>query len=653
MSRDPASPARLRRPMVFIRYLPGINSALALYFGFVVLGALVLGIFAASEAQSGYYEDIRTAIAARSELRVVFSAMQDVETGQRGYLLTRNQTYLEPYRAALPVIDGSVALLTDILQARPADEKAFAIVRDLIDQKLAWTRANISREDNGKSGEAFAVVAPGPGKVIMDNIRATMAPLLDSQNEAMDNGFRAAERSARWLRIGTLGAALVIAGLAVASFRQARRQFRLLAAGRDDLLAAHRKLIVEGEQHDKLAGQLRQSQKMEALGQLTGGLAHDFNNMLAVIVSSLSIIKRRMARGDVDVTRYLDSAMDGAERAATLTGRLLAFSRQQPLSPQLLDPNKMVAGMSELLHRTLGETAHVETVLAGGVWRTHADASQLENAILNLALNARDAMPDGGNLTIETSNAHLNDEYVAVHPDVLPGQYILIAVTDTGVGMPPDLIEKVFDPFFTTKPIGKGTGLGLSQVYGFVKQSGGHIAVYSEPGHGTTFKLYLPRSYMNEVRQTAPAATEAVPHGSLSEIILVVEDDRRVRQLTVDALRELGYTVLHADDGAAALRQLEATPHVDLLFTDIVMPGMNGRELAKVATRDHPELRVLYTSGYVPNAVVHNATLAPFEDLISKPFTIDQIARKVRAVFARPATPAAFAAGLTALTAVV
>jgi hypothetical protein len=284
---------------------------------------------------------------------------------------------------------------------------------------------------------------------------------------------------------------------------------------------------------------------------------------------------------------------------------------------------------------------HLETVLAGGVWRTNVDASQLENAILNLALNARDAMPGGGNLTIETSNAHLDDDYVKPHKDVPSGQYVLIAVTDTGGGIAPSVVEKIFDPFFTTKPAGMGTGLGLSQVYGFVKQSGGHISVYSEPGHGTTFKLYLPRGYLDETKATAPIPTTVTPVGHVSEIILVVEDDKRVQRLTVDSLRELGYTVLHADDGEAALRKLEATPQVDLLFTDIVMPGMNGRELATEATKRQPELKVLYTSGYVPNAVVHNATLGPLEDLISKPFSIDQLARKVRQVFDLPVKKAA------------
>ena len=567
----------------------------------------------------------------------LFSAVQDAETGQRGYLLTGNEAYLRPYTNALPVIDETLVTLAVALEEGPADLKQFATLSDLIAQKRAELALSIERREAGKPDEALAIVDRGSGVAIMDRIRITNTSLVASQNAVAVSDFRLLEHGIAWLRGGTLAAIFVSVCLSYVSFIRIRRQLGLATVGRDNLREMHHRLIVEGEEQGKLSAQLRQSQKMDALGQLTGGLAHDFNNMLAVVMSSLSIIERRMARGDMNIGRYLDSAMDGAERAATLTNRLLAFSRQQPLSPEPIDLNKMVAGMSELLHRTLGETVHVETVLAAGIWRTHADSSQLENSILNLALNARDAMPGGGNLTIETSNAHLNDEYADTHKDVPPGQYVLIAVTDTGSGMEPHLIEKAFDPFFTTKPTGKGTGLGLSQVYGFVKQSGGHVSVYSEPGHGTTFRLYLPRSYLGVSREMEPAPAEVTPFGHASEIVLVVEDDNRVRQLTVDSLKELGYTVLEANDGAAAFRQLAAVPRVDLLFTDIVMPGINGRDLAVAATKRYPELRVLYTSGYVPNAVVHNATLGPFEDLISKPYAIDQLARKMRQVFNRPA----------------
>ena len=276
---------------------------------------------------------------------------------------------------------------------------------------------------------------------------------------------------------------------------------------------------------------------MEALGQLTGGIAHDFNNMLAVVISGLNLIERRLAKGQ-DVKEFLDAALDGAKRAATLTHRLLAFSRQLPLAPEALDANRLVGNMSEMLRRTLGEATPCETVLAGGLWKTHADAGQLENAILNLAINARDAMPNGGRLTIETSNCHLDDEYARKHEEVRAGQYVMIAVSDTGTGMPADTVAKAFDPFFTTKEVGKGTGLGLSQVYGFVKQSKGHIKIYSEVGQGTTVKLYLPRLYAAIEARATDAPPAAIPRGTPANVILLVEDEDRMRAVAAAGLRE-------------------------------------------------------------------------------------------------------------------
>ena len=360
----------------------------------------------------------------------------------------------------------------------------------------------------------------------------------------------------------------------------------------------------------KVEEQLRQVQKMEAVGQLTGGIAHDFNNMLAVIMGGLNLLQRKLARGETDVERFVEGAIDGAQRAATLTQRLLAFSRQQPLSPEPLIINKLVAGMSELLDRTLGEQVKVETVLAAGLWQVKADPAQLENAILNLAVNARDAMPGGGRLTIETLNAFVDDAYAQEYA-IEAGQYVLIAVADTGAGMAPDVIAKAFDPFFTTKGAGKGTGLGLSQVYGFVRQSGGHVKIYSEPGVGTSVKIYLPRLY-GEAAATEQAKRLATVHRGLrSEIILVVEDEERVRALSVEALRELGYGVVEASGPSQALRMLDEGQQVTLLFTDVVMPDMSGRQLADRARGKRPNLKVLYTTGYTRNAIVHNGMLDP------------------------------------------
>lgn len=377
---------------------------------------------------------------------------------------------------------------------------------------------------------------------------------------------------------------------------------------------------------------LRQSQKMEAVGQLTGGIAHDFNNMLAVVVGSLELLDRRLSGSDARAKRYLDAAGEAAKRGALLTQRLLAFSRQQPLQPKAVDANKLVAGMSDLLRHSIGADIRLETVLAGGLWRTHVDPNQLENIVLNLAVNARDAMPGGGRLTIETQNAHLDERYSASNLAVKAGHYVLIAVSDTGSGMPPDVIEKAFDPFFTTKAVGKGTGLGLSQVYGFVKQSGGHVKIYSEPGEGTTIKIYLPRLLGFAAVETVDDPGSDLALGEEREVILVVEDEPAVRQFNVDALTELGYRVLAADGAAAALKLLEAHSDIVLLFTDVVMPDVNGAALADEVRRRWPHIKVLFTTGYTRNAVVHNGVLDAGVDLIGKPFTLEALSTKLRDV---------------------
>jgi PAS domain S-box-containing protein len=381
---------------------------------------------------------------------------------------------------------------------------------------------------------------------------------------------------------------------------------------------------------------LRQSQKMEAVGQLTGGIAHDFNNMLAVVIGSLELLSRRLAGGDPRAQRYVNAAGEGARRAALLTQRLLAFSRQQPLQPEPINANRLVSGMSELLRHSIGSDVRLETVLAGGLWPTHADPNQLENVILNLGVNARDAMPDGGRLTIETQNAHLDDRYAASELGVAPGQYVLIAVSDTGSGMPPAVVEKAFDPFFTTKAVGKGTGLGLSQVYGFVRQSGGHVKIYSEEGHGTTVKIYLPRLIGGADLADVTGPGETLILRDSRELVLVVEDEAVVRQFTIDALTELGYRVLEADGAATALRLLDAHPDIALLLTDVVMPDVNGAKLAELARQRRPDLKVLFTTGYTRNAVVHNGVLGPGVELIGKPFSLEALSTKLRLVLGEP-----------------
>ena len=381
---------------------------------------------------------------------------------------------------------------------------------------------------------------------------------------------------------------------------------------------------------EKNRAMMAQLQKMEALGQLTGGVAHDFNNNLTAILGNIELIQRGSSAADPERTsRLLAAAQRAAERAAELTRRLLAFSRRQALEPQIVDVNKLVGSMSEMLHRTLGETAVIETVLAAGLWRTNVDLNQLESAILNLAVNARDAMPDGGKLTIETGNTYLDDRYATVHSEVKSGQYVMIAVSDTGKGMSGDIMAHAFEPFFTTKPEGKGTGLGLSQVHGFVKQSGGHIELYSEIGQGATIKIYLPRSL---AQGEAPAGEKQPGLAStpLAETVLVVEDNETVRTFGADALVSLGYRVLEAADADAALHILETHPETALLFTDVGLPGTNGRRLAEEARRSSPHLKVLYTTGYARNAIVHHGTLDAGVELLGKPFTVEALGRKLQ-----------------------
>jgi PAS domain S-box-containing protein len=378
--------------------------------------------------------------------------------------------------------------------------------------------------------------------------------------------------------------------------------------------------------------QLRQAQKMEAVGQLTGGIAHDFNNLLTVISGNLEALQRRLpVRDDNNLQRLANSALLASSRAAVLTHQLLAFSRRQPLQPKPVSVNTLITRMSELIRRLLPESIAIETVLAGGVWPMFVDANQLENCLLNLAVNARDAMPDGGKLTIEAANAHLDDTY-SVGAEVPAGQYVGVFVSDSGVGMPADVIAKAFEPFFTTKDVGQGTGLGLSQVYGFVRQSGGHVKIYSEVGAGTTIKIYLPRLVTTGGVSEGQPAAAIVPQGN-GETILVVEDEAEVRNFAAEALRELGYNVLDAHDGARALRILDSHRTVTLLLTDVGLPGgMNGRQLADEARRRRADLKVLFTSGYARNAIVHHGRLDAGVELLTKPFTFAGLATKVRSV---------------------
>ena len=380
---------------------------------------------------------------------------------------------------------------------------------------------------------------------------------------------------------------------------------------------------------------LRQSQKMEAVGQLTGGLAHDFNNLLTGISGSLELLQSRLSQGRItEIDRYANAAQGAAKRAASLTHRLLAFSRQQTLDPKPTNTNRLVLGMEELIRRTVGPSITVEVVQAAGLWTALMDPNQLENALLNLCINARDAMPDGGRLTIETANVWLDDRG-ARERDLMPGQYISLCVTDTGIGMPPEIASRAVDPFFTTKPLGQGTGLGLSMVYGFVRQSGGQLRIYSEMGQGTTMCLYLPRHHGPvdaEAAVTTPALSPAAQPG---ETVLVVDDEPTVRMLVTEVLHDLGCTVLEAQDAAAGLAILQSDAPIDLLVSDVGLPGgMNGRQMADAARVLRPGLQVLFITGYAENAVIGNGQLAPGMHVLTKPFAMEVLADRLKVLMA-------------------
>ena len=466
---------------------------------------------------------------------------------------------------------------------------------------------------------------PGVARSIADALQSGGAYRCEYRVRQQDGGYRWVEANGR-VDLGPDGAPIRFPGILI-NVDHRRAIETALREMNEDLERRVQSAIAERESVEEA---LRQAVKMEALGQLTGGIAHDFNNLLTIVIGNVDMARRALANSEVSrAGRAIENAQKGAERAATLTQRLLAFSRRQPLAPKPIDVDRLVAGMGDLLHRALGEIVELETVSTAGLWKVEADPNQLEATILNLAVNARDAMPEGGKLTIETANVRLDEQYSAAHAEVAPGSYVLLAVTDTGHGMSREVLSKALDPFFTTKGIGRGTGLGLSMAYGFVKQSGGHLKIYSEEGHGTTVKIYLPRLlHVDEAVDEGESAP--VDRIKRDRSILVVEDDDDVRAYTVEILRELGYRVLEAHDGPSALRLIERQDRqIDLMFTDVVMPGMSGRQLADRARAVQPELKIIYTSGYTRNAIVHGGRLDAGVEVIAKPFTYQALAQKV------------------------
>jgi PAS domain S-box-containing protein len=421
-------------------------------------------------------------------------------------------------------------------------------------------------------------------------------------------------------------------------FRHQDGSYRWLSwtgvSDRDQIYAVARDITAEKAAAERLKATeeaLRQSQKMEAVGQLTGGIAHDFNNLLTGIVGSLDLLQTRLNQGRIDnVARYINAAMTSANRAAALTHRLLAFARRQPLIPKGVDANALVVSLEDLLRRTIGETIDLEIAASDELWGTLCDPNQLESALLNLAINARDAMPDGGRLTIATANARLNN-VTADTPALVPGDYICITVTDTGVGMSPEVAARAFDPFFTTKPIGQGTGLGLSMIYGFARQSNGHVTIESRIGQGTSVKLYLPRHHGDSAAEQA-SIVRAAEHAATGETVLVVEDEPVVRGVILEMLHDQGYRTLEAVDGPSGLRILRRDQRIDLLVTDVGLPGMNGRQLADQARETRPGLKILFITGYAESVAISDGFLQPGMEMITKPFELDNLARRIRAM---------------------
>jgi signal transduction histidine kinase/CheY-like chemotaxis protein len=664
-----------------------------------------------------------------ASLRQVLGDAQDAETGQRGYILTHEQSFLAPYLAARERADRDLALFKQRTADNPDEQKRAATLSAMIHDRFNSLDLTLSAGKNTAPSEEL-IQALQLGKEHMDALRAEIAAgmaaeqaLLRVRNQQRDEQQRYEIGFAVGVAVLALGILLIAAALLVRnnlSLSQAERAraneaailqatvdtvrdgiayftsegllcafntnfFRLLDlpsrlariqdtrladlqaieasrpqqilappaegqgsldthhiswAGRElDVYRAHVAtggfliVVMDVTARMRAEATVRQSQKMESIGHLTGGVAHDFNNLLQIISANLDLaVASGEAKGNSVLGQRLQNAMGAVSRGSRLTGQLLAFARRQALEPRSVDMGRVIGDMTDMLRRTLGEQIEVEAVIAGGLWNTLADPNQVENAILNLAINARDAMPDGGKLTLEAANAYLDDAYAALHSEVTPGQYVMLAVSDTGSGMTSEVMTRVFEPFFTTKPEGKGTGLGLAQAYGFVKQSGGHIKIYSEVGEGTTVKIYLPRT--RRAQDAADAANQQAALGG-SERILVVEDDEGVRAAVVDMLTDLGYHVQRAENADAALKLLEGGAKVDLLFTDVVMPGpVTTRELTRRAQEMHPGLKILYTSGYTQNAIVHNGRLDDDAFLLSKPYRKDELARKLRSVFA-------------------
>ena len=609
-------------------------------FGLVLIAivGVVIGLVRSRQAEMLVLHTFEVQDAAQSLL----IGIRDAEASKRGYLLTGEPDYLELLDQAVKQIPDAFEQLQERTTDNPRQQHRMTVLTPLTDAKLKELAVTSRMIKDGDREGALAVINTSESRDLTKDIRQGVEDVLETERSLLGDRQREA-RTIRLLLAGLVGFALLLATVLAAILAFSSQQALV------SLVQRTSELEEESLRRQDAEDSLRQVQKMEAVGQLSGGIAHDFNNLLTIIMGNLDTLKRRIAEAKKDknskatiakLEKPVDAAMYGARSAAQLTQRLLAFSRRQALDPVRVDMNRLVTDMTDLLKRSLGEQINVETVLGAGLWPAFIDPNQLENALLNLALNARAAMPDGGCLTIETANTYLDDAYARRFGDIEPGQYVVLCVTDTGTGIPANVIDHVFEPFFSTKAAGEGSGLGLSMVHGFVKQSGGHVRIYSEESHGTTVKLYLPRMTTAEEQNAAPAGkaegVSSPPRAEPQETILLVEDNDGVREYAATVLHGLGYAVLEASDTVSAIELLANKPPIDLLFTDVVLPGgLNGRTLADEVRRKYPDLPVLFTTGYTRNAIVHQGRLDRDVDLLNKPYTAQDLARKIRELLDR------------------
>lgn len=651
----------------------------------------------------------------------LWNAIENAERGQRGYLITGRDSYLDPYESATERVPRLLGALQQATLESPAQQRRLLKLQADATTKMNELASTIALRREQGSDTVLAIVNTDAGQIAMDAIQTDINGILDAANEQLQTQMVTAEaldrRVASSFVAGSVIAALALIASAILlarAYRRAESSKRILQATLESVregivaLDADRRLIAWNqtfrrtlklpvgalhpgttlaehkiaeidkfndrfealESHVKRTGKpalfehkedgrsfeifqspieaggsvttlldrteqwqteeaLHQVQKLEALGHMTGGIAHDFNNLLTVILGATRLLQHT-AGGDPQMLQRIDMVTAAAERGARLIQQLLAFARRQPLEPEIINLGQLMTEVLPMVRRALGSKVTVEYVTSGSLWNTAIDATQFQTAVLNLAINGRDAMPEGGKITIEVANAALDETYAANHPDVEPGQYVMFAITDTGKGMDQATSMRALDPFFTTKPAGEGTGLGLPQVYGFVKQSGGHLKIYSKVGEGTTIKLYLPRSHGEPFAQQRHAASLALTG---TEMILLVDDDEIVCTTVNSMLESLGYEVITAANGAAALSILENNPAIALLFTDVVMPGaINGRILAERAMELIPKIKILFTSGCTENSIVHNSRLDPGVEFLSKPYDRERLAMKVRRV---------------------